>query len=326
MEINYIENFESLETILPNSLILGDCLEVGKKIEDSRVDIILTDLPYGTVKTIKNVKHGMSNNCEWDTVIETSKVMELSNQKLRKNGKLILFAQQPFTTELINASLPNLTFNYNMIWEKDHFANALTAKKAPVNYYEDVLVFSKKHETVNNHPLREYFKIIFELINVPKKLIIEKIGQSVEHSFRFDSAQFSICTEKTYNKLIKFFNINKFDFYKPYTELQKIDSKFKSTFNLWEGLKYKSNILKYKKDYQGLHPAQKPILLLEDLLKTFSDVNDLCVDLTCGSASTPVACINTNRKFIGIEKELKFYNISKNRIKNHISNQTNNIF
>jgi site-specific DNA-methyltransferase (adenine-specific) len=48
-----------------------------------------------------------------------------------------------------------------------------------------------------------------------------------------------------------------------------------STFNLWEGKKYKSNILKYKKDYDGHHPTQKPVLLLEDLIKTFSNENDL---------------------------------------------------
>ena len=53
--------------------------------------------------------------------------------------------------------------------------------------------------------------------------------------------------------------------------------------------------LKYKKDYNGHHPTQKPILLLEDLIKTFSNENDLVVDLTMGSGSTLVACKNTNR-------------------------------
>jgi len=74
-------------------------------------------------------------------VIDTNKIMEIANRILRKNGKMILFSQQPFTTELINKALPNVPFNYSMIWEKDHFANALTAKKAPLNYYEDVLIF-----------------------------------------------------------------------------------------------------------------------------------------------------------------------------------------
>ena len=58
---------------------------------------------------------------------------------------MILTAQQPFTNELINKAHKNLPFNYSMIWEKDHFANALTAKKEHLNYYEDVLFFSKKY-------------------------------------------------------------------------------------------------------------------------------------------------------------------------------------
>ncbi|HHU59471.1 TPA: site-specific DNA-methyltransferase, partial [bacterium] len=90
-------------------------------------------------------------------------------------------------------------------------------------------------------------------------------------------------------------------------------------FNLWDGKKYKSNILKYKKDYGGLHPAQKPVLLLEDLIKTFSNEGDLVVDLTMGSGSTGIACINTNRKFIGIELDENYFNIAEQRINDYIS-------
>ena len=90
-----------------------------------------------------------------------------------------------------------------------------------------------------------------------------------------------------------------------------------STFNLWEGNKYKSNILKYKKDYDGFHPTQKPILLLEDLIKTFSNEGDLVVDLTMGSGSTAVACLNTNRNFIGIELDAEYFEIAKERIESH---------
>ena len=99
-----------------------------------------------------------------------------------------------------------------------------------------------------------------------------------------------------------------------------------SVFNLWEGKKYKSNILKYKKDYNGYHPTQKPILLLEDLIKTFSNKNDLVVDLTMGSGSTGVACINTNRNFIGIEKDDKYFYIAEKRIKEVKDGINHNIF
>ena len=61
----------------------------------------------------------------------------------------------------------------------------------------------------------------------------------------------------------------------------------------------------------------KPILLLEDLVKTFSNEGDLVVDLTMGSGSTGVACKNTGRKFIGIEMDDEYFNIAKERIESH---------
>jgi len=108
------------------------------------------------------------------------------------------------------------------------------------------------------------------------------------------------------------------DGFKEFTELKAIDDQFKkqypSTFNLWDGKKYKSNVFEYKKEYNGEHPTQKPILLLEDLIKTFSNENDLVVDLTMGSGSTGVACKNTNRSFIGIEKDEAYFKIAEQRI------------
>jgi len=298
-------------------LMQGDCLKESDKIDSGSVDLILTDLPYGTVTNIASsdsVKHGMANKTEWDIVIDTNKIMQIANRILRKNGKMILTAQQPFTNELINKALPNLPFNYSMIWEKDHFANALTAKKAPLNYYEDVLVFSKTHDFEGMHPLRPYFKMILEFIGLNKKTIVEAIGQSADHCFRVDSSQFSPCTEKTYNKLIENYGIDTVKGFRTFADISNKSHGLNSTFNLQEGAKYKSNIMKYKKDYTGHHPTQKPILLLEDLIKTFSNENDLVVDLTMGSGSTGVAAKNLNRNFIGIEMDDNYFNIAKKRI------------
>lgn len=296
----------------------GDCLIESDKITNGSVDLILTDLPYGTVKDIKNVNHGMSEKCGWDIVIDTNKIMDISNRILRKNGKMVLFAQKPFTNELINKAIPNIPFCYSMIWEKDHFANALTAKKAPLNYYEDILIFTKNNEFEGLHPLREYFKGIFEYIGHAKKTILQQVGQRADHVFRFKSSQFDLCTYKTYEALIYYYSIDIMKGFKEFAELKEIDNEFKkkfsSTFNLWEGKKYKSNILKYKKDYDGYHPTQKPVLLLEDLIKTFSNEKDLVVDLTMGSGSTGVACCNTNRDFIGIELDKDYFKIAEDRI------------
>ncbi len=298
-------------------LILGDCLEESKKIESGSVDLILTDLPFGTMKGIDKSGEYSNKSHDWDVTINTDDFMQVANRILRKNGKMILFAQQPFTTELITKAIPNLPFNYTMIWEKDNFANALSCNVAPVNYTEDILVFSKKHDHEELHPLRVYFKSIMDFIGLNKKGINNKLGhQKAEHTFRFNSTQFALCTEKTYKELIDIFNIDKCLLFMPFDKLEEINSTFNSTFNLWEGGKYKSNIFKYKKDYTGHHPTQKPILLLEDLIKTYSNKGDLVVDLTMGSGSTGVACKNSERKFIGIEKNSDFFNVAKKRIQN----------
>ena len=311
-------------------ILHGDCLEQSEQIQSGSVDLILTDPPYGTVKNApQNWTVGNNASHIWDDAIQPIDIFNIANRILRKNGKLILFSQEPYTSELITNAIPNVPFSYRMIWEKDSFANALGSKKAPVSYFEDILVFSKthtKHDFEGLHPLREYFKQVIDFIGLNKKTIIEIIGQKADHVLRVDSTQFSLCTEPTYNELIKRFKINEMQGFKTFAELKPIDQEYRTeliermnreaphTFNLWEGKKYKSNILKYKKDYNGYHPTQKPIALLEDLIKTYSNETDLVVDLTCGSGSTAVAAINTKRRYIAIEKEQKYYEIAKDRV------------
>ena len=83
-----------------------------------------------------------------------------------------------------------------------------------------------------------------------------------------------------------------------------------------KGLRYPTQVLKYKRDIltSNLHPTQKPVELLEMLIRTFSNEGDLVLDNTMGSGSTGVACINTHRNFIGIELDKTYFEIAKNRI------------
>ena len=77
--------------------------------------------------------------------------------------------------------------------------------------------------------------------------------------------------------------------------------------------KYPVNILKFSRE-RGLHPTQKPVKLLEYLIKTYTNEGEIVLDFTMGSGSTGVACANTNRKFIGIELDENYFNIAKERI------------
>ncbi len=305
-------------------LIQGNCLTESNSIKEQTVDLILTDLPYGTMRGINETFAGYGRKEHdghlWDFALEPNEVFKVAKRILRKNGKMVLFSQEPYTSKLINNANPNVPFSYRMMWEKNDFANALIAKKAPVSYFEDILVFSKIYENGTDNEVRDY---LIEERNKTKqagytdKQLRIMCGVSLKGGgllcHYWGREQWMMPTEKHYNTLKQtgFFQ-------RDFKELEAINNQLKkeseSTFNLWEGKKYKSNILKYKKDYTGYHPTQKPILLLEDLIKTFSNENDLVVDLTMGSCSTGIACINTKRNFIGIELDENYFNISKKRV------------
>lgn len=78
-----------------------------------------------------------------------------------------------------------------------------------------------------------------------------------------------------------------------------------------------SNVLEFKKTNNKLHPTQKPVDMIEFMISKFSDKGDVILDPFMGSGSTAVACINTNRSFIGIEIDNDYFNIAKERVNNH---------
>ena len=80
-----------------------------------------------------------------------------------------------------------------------------------------------------------------------------------------------------------------------------------------DGLRHPKTIQKFNRD-RGLHPTQKPVALLEYLIKTYTNEGATVLDNCMGSGSTGVACVNTNRNFIGIELDEKYFNIAKDRI------------
>lgn len=84
------------------------------------------------------------------------------------------------------------------------------------------------------------------------------------------------------------------------------------------GLRYPRSVQYFKTaECEGrFHPTQKPVSLLEYLIKTYTNEGETVLDFTMGSGSTGVACINTNRKFIGIELDNTYFNIAKERIEN----------
>lgn len=124
---------------------------------------------------------------------------------------------------------------------------------------------------------------------------------------------------------------NKHSYYpqgiKEYNKIGRSGSGAKTTMqnysNEWfqENTGYPSNILTYGLDKDKYHPTQKPVPLLEYLIKTYTNENEIVLDNTMGSGSTGIACINTNRKFVGIELDEEYFNIAQTRI-NKASDET----
>lgn len=314
----------------------GDCLELMRDIPDGSVDLVLTDPPYGTMK-------GIDDKHNWDLVINPLSMFSQIDRVLRPNGKVVLFSQQPFTTLLINNQIRNIPFCYSAIWKKDTCGNCRMAKSAMVSFYEDVLIFSKRLDAdlQRVHPLREYFKKVLDFIGAKsckeinarlghrraehcfyvaegKREVKNAIGGKADHTTRIGSSQFELCTEQTYKEIVSVFRIDKMNGFLPFDVLREINENYKnknqSIFNLWQGGKSKSNVLEYKKENDGYHPTQKPVALLEDLIQTYSNKGNIVLDFTMGSGSTGVACVNTNRDFIGIELDEHYFEIAKQRI------------
>ena len=118
-----------------NALKQGDCLELMKGIPDGSVDMILCDLPYGTTA------------CKWDTVIPFEPLWAEYKRIIKKNGAIVLFGSQPFTSALVMSN-PEW-FRYSLVWDKVGTTGFQTAKVMPLRRHEDVLVFYHKKPTYN---------------------------------------------------------------------------------------------------------------------------------------------------------------------------------
>lgn len=112
--------------------------------------------------------------------------------------------------------------------------------------------------------------------------------------------------------------------FKPYTAISGRGStnygKQVSSETISDGNRYPIDILKFSRDKEKFHPTQKPVKLLEYLIKTYTNENQIVLDNCAGSFSTGIACLKTNRNCILIEKDKNYFEIGKNRILDYIKN------
>lgn len=118
-----------------NTIYNEDCLEGMKRIPGKSVDMILCDLPYGTTA------------CKWDTIIPFEPLWEQYERIIKDDGAIVLTAVQPFTSALV-MSKPDL-FSHSWVWKKTKATNYVQARKKPMKYHEDIVVFAKKQHIYN---------------------------------------------------------------------------------------------------------------------------------------------------------------------------------
>jgi site-specific DNA-methyltransferase (adenine-specific) len=230
------------------------------KLPDASVQMILTDLPYGTT----------SNS--WDSVIPLDLLWAEWKRVCVSGAPIVLFTQQPFTTTVAASNLKQLKTEW--IWEKAQGTGFLNANKYPLKNHENILVFCDQTPTYN--PQKSFGALPYTTGR----------GRSSTNYRKFDK------------------------------ETQTVNT---------DGSRYPKTVLKFNSD-KGYHPTQKPVALLEYLIKTYSNVGDTILDCTMGSGSTGVAAINTDRQFIGIEKEESYFNIAKKRIQTAQDEQSQTLF
>lgn len=106
------------------NLLHGDCLELMKDIPDKSIDMILTDLPYGMTA------------CKWDEIIPFESLWNQYNRIIKKNGAILLFGTEPFSSKLRMSNIKN--YRYDWLWDKVVGSNFINAKKMPLKVFENI--------------------------------------------------------------------------------------------------------------------------------------------------------------------------------------------
>ena len=218
--------------------------------------------------------------CKWDSVIPFVPLWKQYERIIKDNCAIVLLSQEPFTSYLLISNVKK--YRHKRIWVKDKCPNFLQAANQPKRLHEDILVFS-----VGTFGYQSKNKCTYNPIMNKRDLEKNPTNDNKLMSERM--------AEKVGTKNIR----TKF----------KSDEKYNGNFT------YPSDINYFPIDINNLyHPTQKPVSLMEYLIKTYTNEGETVLDNCMGSGTTGVACRNTNRHFIGIEKDEKYFNIAVSRV------------
>jgi len=307
-----------------------DCLEIMKQIPDGSIDAIITDPPY------------WSTACKWDSVIPFEPMWAELKRIIKPNWAIVLFGSEPFSSALRMSNIKQ--YKYDWKWMKNTWSNFLHCSDSPIKNYEDILVFiqdndnsniiQELHKTVEIYwgkkiedlfykewrywtlaSAKTHFRFKFWLhktrFDIMDKKLFDFLSQYISFPFEYNSY---IQKNITYNPqgIIKS-NLQKIVWKKPQHIWERKNQEWK--VYIQEFTNFPKSILDFKTE-KWLHPTQKPVALMEYLIKTYTQEWETVLDFTFGSGTTAIACLNTNRNFIGIEMDKWYFDIATERINN----------
>ena len=311
------------------NLIHGDCLVELQKLPDKSVDMVYLDLPYGCTAMA------------WDKKLDLKLLwVELKRVARSERTGFFFSCTTKFGFELFNNS-PKGYFRWDLVWEKNRAAGFLCAYKCPMRKHEMIHCYAKRTPAYDVSSHSEYT----EQPNALERPMTHYSGLKVNNAIKSKTHKIPLPTsvlpppeedhELIYcfakktpdydvsshdevdiqkngrktpkNAIYGSHNINTDD------KINRVHKERLPTSVLPEQ-EAPSSWIKADVDAKTKHRTSKPIKLMEYILKYWSKEGDTILDPTCGSGTMGVACKNMNRNFIGIEKELEFYELARERI------------
>lgn len=218
--------------------------------------------------------------CPWDAVVPFDEMWRELHRVAKPSAPFVMFGSQPFTTKLIASNIDE--FREELVWLKNKSGSGMRAESRHLKVHENIIVFSREGKYTYNP---QKWRVEDTTMMTHRKTMTEHGGGN--------------------------------NVYGRFTRTRKEDDGVRFPFSV---LSYKipmtpakSKVYNYETDV-GLHPTQKPLKLMEYLVRTYSDVGGIVLDPFCGSGTTAVACLRADRSFIAIEKDAKYAQMAKERI------------
>lgn len=214
--------------------------------------------------------------CKWDAVIPFDALWAEYRRVTKPYATIVLTAGQPFTTALIASNLS--MFRYCWVWEKSRASGFAQAKNKPLQAHEDICVFS---DGVTVHAGQSAKRMTYN----PQGLVEcnKEMKNSATHMGAGSNSAFA-------------------------------GRKNRSETYIQTATGYPRSVLQFASESGTVHPTQKPVALMEYLIRTYTTKGDTVLDNTMGSGTTGVACENTGRRFIGIERDPTYFDVAVCRV------------